>query len=361
MNNSVLELNFIPETSVFISYRLPGEQTQHTFVQERSEVKTLSDLNGIEKESGFLFAPFPDVNHDHPIFLFSPGHHFEHLGFQKTNRPNFLRNYPTNQLKQANKQAYIKMVQKAIATLQQEKLEKVVLSRPIHIDVGGNFDALACFDRLCQMHPSAFVYLVHLPESGMWIGASPETLLRLSNNQLSIDSLAGTRALTTKSEPWPEKEREEQRLVSSYIESVLKEFDLSEVVHSSLTTKNAGNIEHLYQEFNATILSSSSFALSKFIDALQPTPAVCGTPKTAAMAYILNEEGYDRSYYSGFLGPLNIAGESHLFVNLRCMHVCRNQFTLFVGGGITADSIPEKEWEETCMKSATLLNVIKNL
>ena len=75
-------------------------------------------------------------------------------------------------------------------------------------------------------------------------------------------------------------------------------------------------------------------------------------PKQKALAFILANEGYDRSFYSGFLGPVHVAGESHLYVNLRCMRLGRDSATLFVGAGITANSDPAAEWRETEMKAS---------
>ena len=94
-------------------------------------------------------------------------------------------------------------------------------------------------------------------------------------------------------------------------------------------------------------------------DGVHPTPAVCGLPKNEAKVFILENEGYDREFYTGFFGELNLKGSSNLFVNLRCMQVLKNQLALYIGGGITIDSIPEKEWEETIAKSEVMLKVLE--
>ena len=95
-----------------------------------------------------------------------------------------------------------------------------------------------------------------------------------------------------------------------------------------------------------------------------PTPAVCGLPAKKAKNFILENENYNREFYSGFLGEINIPKstknkKSHLFVNLRCMSLENNIARIYVGGGITKDSIPEKEWEETVSKSFTMKSVLK--
>ena len=102
--------------------------------------------------------------------------------------------------------------------------------------------------------------------------------------------------------------------------------------------------------------------LYSLVDLLHPTPAVCGLPKEAAKQFILENENYNRSYYTGFLGELNMGlqnkNDSHLFVNLRCMEIEKNEAYIYVGGGITKESNPEEEWEETVAKSNIMLKVL---
>lgn len=82
---------------------------------------------------------------------------------------------------------------------------------------------------------------------------------------------------------------------------------------------------------------------NRVLDELHPTSAVCGMPKHQALEFILAHEGYDRQFYSGFLGPVHMEGRSSLFVNLRCMQLAADYASLYVGGGITAQSDPASE------------------
>jgi isochorismate synthase len=112
-----------------------------------------------------------------------------------------------------------------------------------------------------------------------------------------------------------------------------------------------------------TIAINFSQLATVMLDLLHPTSAVCGMPKVPATEFILKNEGYDRDFFSGFLGPVNIQSsegqiESHIFVNLRTMKIEKNIATLYAGCGITADSNAEKEWNETEMKTQTLGSVI---
>ena len=109
---------------------------------------------------------------------------------------------------------------------------------------------------------------------------------------------------------------------------------------------------------------TKDFGLAQLLNKLHPTPAVCGLPKETAKNFILEHEGYDRSFYTGFLGEINLnsggekSANTHLFVNLRCMELFEDKAVLFVGGGITNDSNNEKEWEETVAKSSTMKAIL---
>jgi len=91
---------------------------------------------------------------------------------------------------------------------------------------------------------------------------------------------------------------------------------------------------------------------------LHPTSAVCGMPLEPALDFLRDHEGYDREFYSGFLGPVNLEGASSLFVNLRCMQLFETSARVYAGAGVTADSDPEKENEEVDMKIQTLSQLI---
>ncbi len=127
-------------------------------------------------------------------------------------------------------------------------------------------------------------------------------------------------------------------------------------------TFRAGNIVHIKTDISARLVNKED--LGEIIKVLHPTPAICGLPKKESRDFILANEGYDRGYYSGFLGELNkdFAKNSNeasdLFVNLRCMNLQNNTANLYIGCGITKDSIPEKEFFETVNKSLTMKKIL---
>ncbi len=210
-------------------------------------------------------------------------------------------------------------------------------------------------------YPDAFVYLVHLPGLGTWAGASPETLLRSSDGEVKTQALAGTRKAGVYSggvDSWGEKEREEQALVAEYIEEVFWGAGMKDFRKNGPDTIRAGNVHHLSTTFSASLKGRSQ--LKMLLEGLHPTPAVLGVPKERAWQEVRRIEAFDRQYYAGFLGPVG-KKNADLFVNLRCLQLLERAHILYVGGGITTASDPEKEWEETVLKARTLLSVTENL
>lgn len=268
-----------------------------------------------------------------------------------------------------NEMIFAEMVANAIEAIEQGKVQKVVLSRTKNLTLPDNFEVIAAFQKLCKAYPNAFVSVVFLPEfQAIWLGATPETLVSMDDNGIfKTMSLAGTQSaigengemLNPNNIRWSHKEIEEQAFVSRYIIECFKKIRLREYCESGPKTVQAGNLMHLRTDYKVDTKAVNFPQLGTvMLELLHPTSAVCGMPKVPALQIIATQELHKREFYSGFLGPVNIQNESHLFVNLRTMKIEGNEATLFAGCGITEDSVPIKEWHETEMKSRTLLNVI---
>jgi isochorismate synthase len=81
-------------------------------------------------------------------------------------------------------------------------------------------------------------------------------------------------------------------------------------------------------------------------------------PKDAAADFLEKIENFDRTYFSGYLGPINVEDETNIFVNIRCARLIENHSIIFAGAGVTSYSNAESEWEETELKCKTLLDVM---
>lgn len=259
---------------------------------------------------------------------------------------------------------YGRLVRSAIRFITASRIEKVVVSRTAETPLPAGFHPLDTFAQLSAAYPQAFVSLVAIPGIGTWIGASPELLLSVDKQGLSTVALAATQPWPPDGDltsvAWSRKEVEEQALVSSYIRSFFRDAGVARVREIGPETVQAGNVVHLQTRFNVDLPEPQLHLLATaMLTSLHPTSAVCGMPKDRALAFILANEGYDRSFYSGFLGPVNISGQTRLYVNLRCMQLREETASLYVGGGITAVSNPDDEWRETQLKAETLLRVLR--
>lgn len=353
----------------FVAYRKPGDSKLYSFYQETDEVHYLEDFN----ESGFAFAPF-DENQKGILIPETHNITCEYVFETITDMSNDIKIPEENH---SDRNTHISLVQKGILEIKENKLKKVVLSRkrtfPKTIE-----NPIAVFKKLLHTYSNAFVYVWYHPKIGLWLGATPETLLSVENKRVHTMSLAGTQMYKETSETtWGNKEIEEQQLVTDTIVSRLQPL-VEEITVGDVANHRAGNLLHLKTKISAR-LDTSQMALQSIIKALHPTPAVCGLPVEDAKDFILENEGYDRSYYTGFLGELNIKRETtrsrtrrnvenlayrsikkktHLFVNLRCMEQTSKGVQVYIGGGITGASIPEAEWEETVHKLGTMGKVL---
>jgi isochorismate synthase len=258
-----------------------------------------------------------------------------------------------------------RLVQKGIDEISKGSFEKIVPARAQTIELDPQVDLLAVFERLCLSYPQAFVTLTSSDTYGTWMGASPELLVHVDPAMtFRTTAIAATQPsksdLDLKRVSWTQKEIEEQALVERYIISCFKKIRLREYEEQGPRTVRAGNLLHLKTEFSVDMNATNFPQLgSVMLQLLHPTSAVCGMPLEPSLRFLQQNENIDRRLYTGYLGPVNIHSDTRLFVNLRCMEVAaENKAVLYAGAGVTIDSTPALEWEETVMKMNTLRRVI---
>ncbi|MEQ6120226.1 chorismate-binding protein [Reichenbachiella sp. MALMAid0571] len=343
------ELETAPPGFFFVPFN-KSESNQGNFIKadlmlnsEDNEIKTNPTFNKTE-----LFDDFKKQ--------------FEYLSVSdEFNISDFLPNVKT---KEKNQEEFELLIKESIDAIREGSYQKIVPSRNKLIPISGKFNPVKEFLKLCEAYENAFVSIVFVPKAGLWMGATPELLLSIGDNKIfRTEALAGTQSIPQNFElskvAWTQKEIEEQALVSRYIVNCFKSIRLREFTEYGPKTIKAGNLIHLKTAFTVD-MDQVNYPLlgTAMLDLLHPTSAVCGMPMKPAAKFLKKKEGFDRSYFSGYLGPSNIEGNTSLYVNLRCMIVSKNHAMLFAGAGVTEDSDPESEWLETEMKFQTLLNVI---
>lgn len=272
---------------------------------------------------------------------------FQNLNFLSSNLSSELFDF-----QEENQVEYQQKLENVIYFIKENNLSKLVISRRKLVDFEiFSVDLNQTFLKLCQSYPNAFVYFF-IKDDRCWIGAFSEVLGKFNKKTSEFEtmSLAGTLPVE---ESWTSKELEEQKPVTLFIKNILKNF-ASEVNESETYDHISGNIKHLRTDFKAKI---EKFDLENLIAELHPTPAVCGIPKDFCQKAIENFETHPRKFYAGYI-QVETAQTIQYFVNLRCAEFFKNAALIYVGGGITAESSPEKEWRETELKSQAIL---KNL
>ncbi len=255
---------------------------------------------------------------------------------------------------------HITRVEQAVEAIENGFFQKVVLSRKKEVKLK-SFSLEKLLEELFGRYSDAFRYVWYHPATALWCGASPEILLKIGNQEFHTMALAGTKVFHECYEPqWTRKELDEQKIVTEAIQDSLQK--VSSIFKISKTyNRRAGNMVHLCTDIKG-ILRKVQPEIHEFANALHPTPAVCGMPAEVAKPYINKHEGYDREYYTGFMGLVSKSKtKASFFVNLRCMKIEETTATLYVGGGITFESKPEDEWTETQNKLQTMLQVIESM
>lgn len=357
----------------FVAFKVPNANKLKSYRQEDDHIYHPETYT----ENGFVFAPFSETDTLKTILFPSARCKIETLELSAlditsaASKPISAESLP---------KSYSSLIETALDIISIGALKKVVLSKPFIFNAE-NLQPLSIFEKMLLTYPSAFVYCWYHPKVGTWIGATPETLLNIQGNKLSTMSLAGTQKYDGETNiTWQEKELDEQDIVTQYIIEKLVDsgINIDSIISAEIDTIRAGNLWHLQTKIEA-VLELHKFNLKNLLSNLHPTPAICGKPKDLALDFINTHEDYKREYYTGFLGEMNaikvrernkrasnvdntayknVTKSTQLFVNLRCMQLKHEEAIIYVGGGITKDSDPEKEWQELLAKLQTVKSVL---
>ena len=332
----------------FVIYLKPNSNKLQGIFQKSDSLYSIKDFT----ESGFAFVSFTG---NEKILI--PKHDSIIISETLVNHNFIAKKDIELTFNNDIKNSFEQLVTKAIEQINQNKLDKVVLSRKETFKLD-NFQFEIILKKLIKFYPNTFKYCFYHPKIGFWLGATPEQLLQVQDNILQTVALAGTQLSNTNNTyTWETKEQDEQKIVTDYIFDNLQNFS-SNLSATIPYTINAGSIAHLKTDISAVLNDNCDFGA--LLKKMHPTPAVCGLPKIKSKNFILENENYDRKFYAGYLGELNLKTTKNvdLFVNLRCMSFDEGLANIYVGCGITKNSNPEKEFFETLNKSKTIKMVL---
>lgn len=345
-------------------FRLPHEDHATLIRQtdgEPAEYLSCAELNG---RRGFVVAPF-QISERQPVLLIRPDS-IETVPCEESEesggRVFDCSQCRANQVTCPPDSHYVIDFSNFHAQLVSGAFRKIVLARCADEESPDVIPPMQLFHRACMLYPRMFIALVSTPKSGCWLTATPEILLEGTTVAWRTIALAGTMKLEGEhlsgegeTLTWSTKNIQEQRIVATYITECLERFT-GEFHEEGPRTVRAANLVHLRSDFTFSL--PDNLHLGDLLHTLHPTPAVCGLPKRDTFEFITHNEHTPRRYYSGFMGILDPAAETHLYVSLRCMNIEGNQYHLYAGGGLLKDSQEEQEWAETEAKLETMRRIL---
>jgi anthranilate synthase component 1 len=216
-------------------------------------------------------------------------------------------------------------------------------------------------------NPSPYMFYLKFGEE-ILIGASPEMLVRCRSNKLDYRPIAGTRPRgVTEDEDWilGEDMRSDEKEIAEHVMLVdLGRNDLGRIaeygsveVGDLMTIERYSHVQHLVTSLSATLRQG----LDCF-DALSscfPAGTVSGAPKVSAMHIIKSLEPTPRGVYAGAVGYIDFANNLDTCIAIRTIQLRDGMAYIQSGAGVVADSIPEKEYEETISKARALVKAIE--
>jgi menaquinone-specific isochorismate synthase len=265
---------------------------------------------------------------------------------------------------------YAAMVSDAVAVMAQPDatLRKVVLSRPVEVRLHGSLALSAVLRRLRAGEPNCTIFSMPVPD-GSFFGASPELLVARHGARVSSHPLAGTvpRGETARADADAQrglagsaKNRAEHRYVVDDIAGALSPFcaELSVPLEPSVVAFRS--VAHLGTRIEGQLAGSEPVGVLELLQHLHPTPAVGGTPRDEALAFIAAHEAGQRGHWAGPVGWVGADGDGEWMIGIRSAQLDADgaTLTLRAGGGIVADSDPDAEAAEADVKLATVLDAV---
>lgn len=268
----------------------------------------------------------------------------------------------------ASRPAWEAAARAAVEDVERGDMEKVVLARRVLTDLPLGFDPMDLLERLRDRNPGCHRFSFDFGLGGVYVGASPERLVTLRGVRVAADAIAGTAARP--SDPAVErdaiaalrgsaKERNEHELVVRHIREALEPLANELHVDAEPDAQRLRGLLHLRTRITGKMPKGTH--VLPLAERLHPTPAVAGTPRGAALAWIEAREPGDRGWYAGPIGWMTAGGDGDFAVGLRGAFIAGRQALVSAGAGIVPGSVPALEWNETEGKLSAILDALEGV
>jgi len=283
----------------------------------------------------------------------------------KISKDDFGKFNATKTIPNMDKESFSNIVNKAKQYIYDGDVFQVVLSRKFTFSVSG--DNLFLYKTLRSLNPSPYMY--HLKQNNKEIiGASPEMLVRITNDKVETFPIAGTRKITSNED---ENKRlsiellhDEKELAEHTMLVDLGRNDIGKVckygtVHpeSLMKIKRFSHVQHIVTHLVGTLASDKN--MFDAFQAVFPAGTVSGAPKVRAMEIIDELEPEARGLYAGAVGYFSYNGCCDFAIAIRSIFINEDKGFVQSGAGIVSDSISENEFIETEHKAGAMLQALK--
>lgn len=259
--------------------------------------------------------------------------------------------------------AYVERVQRALEAIRAGSLDKVVVAREVHVDARSAIDPVAWLVALRERFPACTLFAVGEGDA-VFLGASPERLVRVSGDLVETVALAGTapRGASAAADRAlgealcdSRKNGDEHAIVVRHLQAALADCCDGIEVAAEPKLLRTRTVQHLCTELRARRRADAPVSLLGLAARLHPTPAVGGAPSAAALEWLAQHEAAERGWFAGPVGFLQSNGDGEFDVALRSALVRGRGATAWAGAGIVARSEPRAEFTETEFKLRTVL------
>ncbi|MER5776954.1 isochorismate synthase [Streptomyces sp. NPDC002039] len=250
------------------------------------------------------------------------------------------------------------LVRRATGRIRAGGFEKVVLARELRVTASTPFDVPDAVRRLRTANPGTTVFAVD-HDGCTFLGATPEYLVRVEDRTVHALGLAGTtpRGATPEQDEVHERElvdsakiQHEHDVVVQMLRDALGDSCADVDAETPPRVVKLANVQHLSTKVHGRLAEDSPAGILDFVERLHPTPALGGHPREAALSWLADNEGLDRSWYAGAVGWADGTGQGQFAVAIRSALLDGATASLYAGCGLVADSDPEAEYAETCAK-----------
>ncbi|WP_163536598.1 isochorismate synthase [Gracilibacillus sp. YIM 98692] len=260
--------------------------------------------------------------------------------------------------------AWQDMVRRATEEIDEHHVDKIVLARELQVEFTQDCDITDVLEKLLVQQENSYVFAWET-EDACFIGATPERLVQVDNQELLSTCLAGTA-------PRGKTNIEDKKIGQALLDDAknLEEHQfVVDMIRDAVTSCAAfvdipkkpilyplKNLQHLYTPVRAML--AEGYTILDVVERLHPTPALCGYPRKGAQQFIREHEPLERGWYGAPIGWFDQHFNGEFAVGIRSALIQGKKASLFAGCGVVRDSDPATEYAETEIKFAPMLHAL---